>query len=65
MMALYRQFRQGGAVAICAAMSTATLSYIILDCYKIEKKQITSNYEKKIKILNNEIEKLKLEKTPK
>jgi hypothetical protein len=63
MMALYKQFSQGASVAICAAMSAGTLGYMMLDSHKMEKKQIRIDYEKQIKVLNNEIEKLKLERT--
>ncbi len=62
MMALYKQFSQGASVAICATMSASTLGYMMLDSHKMEKKQIRIDYEKQIKVLNNEIEKLKLER---
>jgi hypothetical protein len=61
MLAIYKQFSQGISVAICAAMSTGTLGYMMLDSHKMEKKQIRSDYEKQIKVLNEEIEKLKME----
>jgi ABC-type phosphate transport system auxiliary subunit len=43
-------------------MSAGTLGYMMCDVYKIEKKQIAMDYEKQIKVLNEEIEKLRLEK---
>jgi hypothetical protein len=58
----YRQFSQGISVAICASMSAGVLSYMILDTHKIEKKQIKNEYEKQIKILNEELNKLKSKK---
>lgn len=33
------------------------------DVYRIEKNKLKNNYEKEIKVLNNEIEKLKQERT--
>jgi hypothetical protein len=63
MIALYRQFSQGISVAGCAIMSFVTLGYMVNDIHTNEKKQIKSTYEKQIKVLNEEIEKLKEERT--
>ncbi len=62
MLAVYRQFSQGISVALCAAMSGATLTYMVQDIHTMEKKQIKSTYEKQIKVLNEEIDVLKKEK---
>ncbi len=62
MLAVYKQFSQGILVATCASMSIMTLGYMIHDAHSIEKKQIKSMYERQIKSLNDEIEKLKYEK---
>lgn len=62
MLSVYKKFSQGISVAICAAMSAGTLGYMMLDSHKMEKKQIINDYEKQIKVLNDEIEKLKLER---
>jgi ABC-type phosphate transport system auxiliary subunit len=62
MIVFVKQFSQGISVAICAAMSAGTLGYMMCDVYKMEKKQIAMDYEKQIKVLNEEIEKLRLEK---
>lgn len=62
MLAIYRQFSQGILVATCAAISTVTLAYMVNDIYNIEKKQIKSTYEKQIKVLNEEIERLRYER---
>ncbi len=42
-------------------MSFATLSYIMCDTHKINRKMIINQYEDKIKKLNIEIDRLKLE----
>ena len=62
MLAFYREFSQGISVAICAAISASTLGYIMLDSKKLEQKQIRNDYERQIRELNNQIEKLRLEK---
>ncbi len=62
MLVFYKQFSQGISVAVCAAMSAGTLGYMMCDAHKMEKKQIRMDYEKQIKVLNGEIEKLRLEK---
>ncbi len=59
-ISLYRQFSQGITVAGCALISFSTLSYIMCDSYKINKKLIINQYEEKIRQLNIEIETLKL-----
>ncbi len=61
MLAVYRQFSQGISVALCAAMSGATLTYMVQDIHTMEKKQIKSTYEKQIRVLNEEIDILKKE----
>lgn len=63
MIGIYRQFSQGLSVAGCAVMSAVTLGYMMNDCYNMEKRQIKSTYEKQIKVLNEEIEQLKYERT--
>jgi hypothetical protein len=62
MLVFYKQFSQGISVAVCAAMSAATMGYMMCDAHKIEKKQIRNDYEKQIKVLNEEIKNLRLEK---
>lgn len=62
MLALYRQFSQGILVAACCSMSCMTLGYMLNDSYKIEKRQIQNGYENQIRILNDEIKKLKIER---
>ena len=62
MLAVYRQFSQGISVALCAAMSGATLTYMVQDIHTMEKKQIKSTYEKQIRVLNEEIDVLKKER---
>ncbi len=47
-------------MAGCALISFSTLSYIMCDSYKINKKLIINQYEEKIRQLNIEIETLKL-----
>ncbi len=61
MLTLYRQFSQGIAVSVCASMSFMTLGYMMNDSHRIEKKQLTNEYENKIKALNDKIDKLRLE----
>jgi hypothetical protein len=61
MLAFYKQFSQGIAVAGCAVMSISTLGYMLNDSHQIEKKQLRSKYENQIMNLNQEINKLKLE----
>ncbi len=63
MLALYTKFSQGISVGLCGAISASTLGYMMFDVFKMEKKQIRNDYEKQIKVLNEEIEKLRLEKT--
>lgn len=60
---IYKQFGQGISVGGCAVMSILTLSYMANDIHTMEKKQIKSTYEKQIKVLNEEIDKLKEERT--
>jgi hypothetical protein len=62
MLTVYRQFSQGISVGLCALMSGATLAYMVQDIHTIEKKQIKSTYEKQIKVLNEEIDVLKMER---
>ena len=62
MIVFYKQFSQGISVAICAAMSAGTLGYMMCDSHKMEMKQIRNDYEKQIKVLNEEIKNLRLEK---
>ena len=50
-----RQFSQGILVAGCGIMSFTTLGWIVSDIHKMEKKQIRNEYEKTIKVLNDEI----------
>jgi len=57
-----RQFSQGILVAGCGIMSFTTLGWIVSDIHKMEKKQIRNDYEKTIKILNDEIEAQKPER---
>ncbi len=59
MLAVYKQFSQGISVAVCASMSIMTLGYMVHDVHTIEKNQIRATYENQIKVLNEEIEKLK------
>jgi hypothetical protein len=59
-VALYRQFSQGIAVAGCGLISFSTLSYIMCDSHKINRKMLINQYEEKINKLNIEIEALKL-----
>jgi hypothetical protein len=61
-VALYRQFNQGIAVAGCALMSFSTLGYMINDSHQIEKKQIRLMYENKIVDLNNKISELVIDR---
>jgi hypothetical protein len=60
---LYKQFHQGIGLVIGSMTSAAILSYIMKDVYRIEKNKLKNNYEKEIKVLKNEIEKLKQERT--
>ena len=62
MLAFYRQFSQGIAVAACSLMSFSTLGYMLNDIHYLEKKQMKSTYEKQITVLNEEINKMKFEK---
>jgi hypothetical protein len=62
MLAACKQFSQGISVAVCASMSIMTLGYMVHDVHTIEKNQIKSVYEKQIKVLNEEIDRLKYEK---
>jgi hypothetical protein len=55
LISFYRQFSQGLYVAGCATSSAITLGYMIFDAHKMEKKQLQNEYEKTIKLLNNEI----------
>lgn len=63
MVMLYKQFHQGIGLVIGSITSVSILSYIMKDVYRIEKNKLKNNYEKEIKVLNNEIEKLKQERT--
>lgn len=63
MVMLYKQFHQGIGLVIGSITSVSILSYIMKDVCRIEKNKLKNNYEKEIKVLNNEIEKLKQERT--
>jgi hypothetical protein len=62
MLAFYKQFGQGISVGLCALMSGCTLTYMVNDIHSMEKKQIRNDYEKQIKVLNEEIEKLRFDR---
>jgi hypothetical protein len=62
MITVFRQFSQGISVGVCATMSTITLGYMASDIHRNEVKQIKSTYEKQIRVLNEEIDKLKRER---
>ena len=62
LITFYRQFSQGLYVAGCAASSAITLSYMMCDAHKMEKKQLQNEYEKTIKALNDEIRLQKIER---
>jgi hypothetical protein len=48
-------------VGLCGIITLTTLGYMSNDVHKIEIRNITKDYENKIKFLNTEIDKLKLE----
>ncbi len=54
-----KRFSQGLYVTGCATASFMTLSYMLCDSHKMEKKRIRNDYENKIKELNGEIKALK------
>lgn len=62
MLALYKQFRQGLSVAVCASMTMMTLGWMMDDAHRIEKKQIRNDYENQIRALHDEINKQRLER---
>lgn len=62
-MQTLKQFSQGFYVGGCAVMTMGTLGWMISDNFNSQKKQIINDYENKIKNLNNEISKLKMDKT--
>jgi hypothetical protein len=59
---LLRQCSQGIYVAGCAITSIATLGWMVADIHRMEKKQLQNDYEKTIKILNDEIKAQKIER---
>jgi hypothetical protein len=62
-MQTLKQFRQGFYVGGCALMTMGTLGWMISDNFNFQKKQIINDYENKIKKLNDEISKLKTDRT--
>jgi hypothetical protein len=64
-MQTLKQFSQGIYVGGCAVMSIGTLGWMVSDSFEFQKKQIINDYENKIKNLNNEINKLKIENSTK
>jgi hypothetical protein len=62
-MQTLKQFSQGIYVAGCALMTMGSLGWMMLDNFKFQKKQLIRDYDNKIKILNDEINKLKMDKT--
>ena len=60
MIAFYKQFNQGIAVAVCALSSFLTIGYMTTDNYKMETRQLTREYEEKLKVLKDENKRLML-----
>jgi hypothetical protein len=48
MLQVFRKFSQGIIIGGCALTSFITLSYIINDAHRLEKKQIIAKYDAKI-----------------